>query len=80
MLDHIAFQLDREEIKGREDDERSGGRLFEGSDYLKCFRQKRGGDYSREAINRGTAIIRGNTVFKESKMHVNVKSIIWWKI
>ena len=22
-----------------------------------------GGDYSREAINRGTAIIRGNTVF-----------------
>ena len=27
-----------------------GGRLFEG------------GDYSREAINRGTAIIRGNAV------------------
>ena len=23
----------------------------------------KGGDYSREAINRGTAIIRGNTVY-----------------
>ena len=40
---------------------RGGGRLFEGGDYFKYFGQ-RGGDYSREAINRGTAIIRGNTV------------------
>ena len=29
-----------------------------GGDYFKYFRQ-RGGDYSREAINRGTAIITG---------------------
>ena len=41
---------------------RGGGRLFEGGDYFKYFGQ-RGGDYSREAINRGTAIIRGNTVY-----------------
>ena len=33
-----------------------GRRLFE------IFPSK-GGDYSREAINQGTAIIRGNTVF-----------------
>ena len=35
-------------VKEREDDERRG---------------VRGGDYSREAINRGAAIIRRNTVF-----------------
>ena len=40
MLDHIALQLDREEIKGREDGKRS-----------------KWGDYLREAINQGTAII-----------------------
>ena len=34
-----------------------GGRLFEGGDYFKHFGQ-------RGAINRGTAIIQGNTVFK----------------
>ena len=34
---------------------RGGGRLFEGSDYFKYFRLKK-------AINRGTAIIPGNTV------------------
>ena len=38
-----------------------GGLLFEGDDYFKYFHQ-RGGDYSREAINRGTAILQGNTV------------------
>ena len=32
-------------------------RLFEGGDYLKYFHQ-------RGAINRGTTIIRGNTVFQ----------------
>ena len=37
------------------------GRLFEGGDYFKYFRQM-GGVNSREAINRGTAIILGNTV------------------
>ena len=41
---------------------RGGGRrLFEEGNYFKYFGQ-RGGDYSREAINRGTAIIRGNMV------------------
>ena len=35
-----------------------GGRLF------KIFPSKRR-DYSKEAINRGRAIIRGNTVFKQ---------------
>ena len=39
------------------------GRLFEGGDYFKYFRQRGGGGVnSREAINRGTAIILGNTV------------------
>ena len=38
------------------------GRLFEGDDYFKYFYQRRGSDYSREVINRGTAVIRGNTV------------------
>ena len=40
---------------------RGRGRLFEEGDYFKYF-GKRGGDYSREVINRGMAIIRGNTV------------------
>ena len=49
------------------------GRLFEGADYLQLRPQgkevglfkvfpSKGGNYSRETINRGTAIIRGNTV------------------
>ena len=41
-------------MKGRENGE--GGELFEGGDYFKDFRQ-------RGAVIRGTAIIRGNTVF-----------------
>ena len=41
LLDHTAIQLDREGIKGREDGERDGGRLF------KIFPSKRR-DYSRE--------------------------------
>ena len=45
MLDHLALQLDREEI-AKGDSERRGV----------------GGDYSREAINRGTAVILGNVV------------------
>ena len=52
MLDHIALQLDREGIKGREDGERSGGRrLFEGGKYFEIFPSK-GGYYSREPIIR----------------------------
>ena len=38
-----------------------GGLLFEGGDYFKYFRQS-------GAINRGTAIIRGNTVLKLNKL------------
>ena len=38
------------------------GRLFEGGDCLQYFRL-RGVIDSRGAINRGTAIIRGNMVF-----------------
>ena len=52
MLDHIALELDREGIKGREDSEgRWGGAAN--------ISVKRG------VINRGTAIIRGNTVTRD---------------
>ena len=44
------------------------GRLFEGGDCFKSFRQ--GGDYSREAINRGTAIIRGNMVYNFVRVRI----------
>ena len=40
---------------------RGEGQLFEGGDYFKYFGQ-------RGAINRGTAIIRGNTVFAVETM------------
>ena len=58
MLDHHS----REGIKEGQDGKRGGGRgrLFE------IFLSK-GGDYSREAISRGTAIIRGNMVAMETK-------------
>ena len=50
-LESSVISFDTEGIKGREDGKRGEvGRLFEG------------GDYSREAINRVTAIIQGNTV------------------
>ena len=38
-----------------------GGRLFKEGNYFQYFGQR--GDYLREAINRGTAIIRGNTLY-----------------
>ena len=38
-----------------------GGEIIRGRRLLQIFPSKRG-DYSREAINRGKAIIRGNTV------------------
>ena len=38
-----------------------GGAIIRGRRLFLIFSSK-GGDYSREAINRGTAIIRGNTV------------------
>ena len=40
----------------------AGGGLFEKGDWFKYFRLRGEGDYSRKAINGGTAIIRGNTV------------------
>ena len=64
MLDQILLQLDREGIKERENGEigGGGGLLLEEGDYFKYFPSK-GGDYSREAINR-TAIIRENTLLE----------------
>ena len=41
-----------------------GGWLFERGDYFNISIKGAGGDYSREATNRGTANIRGNTVYK----------------
>ena len=38
-----------------------GGEIIRGRRLVQIFPSKRG-DYSREAINRGKAIIRGNTV------------------
>ena len=68
MLDQIPLKLDREGIKEREDDKKGcgggggGGGDFTGGAIILIFPSK-GGDYWREAINRGTAIIQGNTVF-----------------
>ena len=65
MPNLIALQLDREGKKEEKIARGAGeGRIFEGGDYFKYFRQRWGGgrDYSREAVNRSTAIIRGNTV------------------
>ena len=42
-----------------------GNDCSRGTIILKYFRQRGMGDYLREAINRGRAIIRGNTVFKQ---------------
>ena len=50
-MDQIPLQLDREGIKERDDGERGWGRLFQ------IFPSKEG-DFSREAVNRGPAIIR----------------------
>ena len=64
MLDQIPLQLDREGIKEREDGERGGaGTIIRGRRLFQIFLSKeRGGDYSREAINRGTAVIQRNKV------------------
>ena len=53
---------------------RGGGRLFEGGDYFKYFRLA--GDYSRVAINRGAAIILGNTVSAQSLLLLGLTSYI----
>ena len=68
MLDHIALKLDREGKKGREKSkrgERGGGGIFRGRRLFQIF-PSNGGKYSREEIDQGTAIIRGNTVSKKA--------------
>ena len=64
LLDQIPLQLDTEGMKEREDGERGGaGTIIRGRRLFQIFLSKEGGgDYSREVINRGTAVIRGNTV------------------
>jgi len=42
LQDQTPLHLDREGRKGREDGERGEGRLFEGGDYLKYLRLRRG--------------------------------------
>ena len=52
-------------MKEREDGERGGGAgtIIRGRRLFQIFLSKEGGgDYSREAINRGTAVIQGNKV------------------
>ena len=69
MLDQTPLQLEKEGIKEREGGERGGGRrLFEGGEYLKQSPPPKGAECSREAINRGRAIIRGHTVYVLNKL------------
>ena len=49
-------------IRERENGEGKGGGIIPGKRLFQIFRSK-GGDYWREAINRGTTTTRGNTVF-----------------
>ena len=51
----MPLPLKREGIKAREDGERGGGTVIRGRQLFQIFP-------SKEAINRGTAITRGNTV------------------
>ena len=50
--------------------------LFEGGNYFKHFRQRGGGDYLREVIIRGMAIIEGNTVLARQEILLSQTS---WK-
>ena len=63
MLDQIPLHLEWEGIKESEDGERGGpgGAIIQGRRLVLIF-PSNGGVYSREVINRGMAIIRGNTV------------------
>ena len=70
MPDHIALKLDREGIKGREKSKRGerrkgGGAIIRERRLFQIF-PSNGSNYSREAIDQGTAIIRGNTVSKKA--------------
>ena len=59
LLHSIRHQLDREGIKEIENGERGGEKVIILNISIK---RVGGGDYSREAINQMTAIIRGNVV------------------
>ena len=60
--------------------ERGGGgvAIIRGRRLFLIFSSK-GGDYSREAINRGAAIIRGNTVLHKMLIFGYVKTENRWK-
>ena len=64
----MALQLDREGIKWREDGETGGGETIIRGRLLFYIFPSKGGDYPGEAINRGTAIIPGNTPVNTSTM------------
>ena len=62
LLDQISLQRDREGIEERGHGERVGAwGIIEGRRLFQIVPSK-GGNYLREAINQGTAIIWGNTV------------------
>ena len=57
-MDQIPLQLDKEEIKRSEDSKRGGGGGGDSSRRrLFLILPSEGGNYLREAINRGKAII-----------------------
>ena len=63
VTDHlcwITLYFDREGTKGRWQEEWGGGYYSREAIILNI--SMKGGDYSRQAIDRGTAIISGNTV------------------
>ena len=56
-MDQIPLQLDKEEIKRSEDSKRGGGGGDSSRRRLFLILPSEGGNYLREAINRGKAII-----------------------
>ena len=62
MLDQIPLKLDQEGIKERKAGKRGGEEGDYSREAIVFNISIKGGDYSREVINRGTAIIQGNTV------------------
>ena len=63
LMDQIPLQLDRGDIKEREDGNGWGGAFAPGRRFFLIFPSK-GGDYLREVINQGTAI-EGWLLFEE---------------
>ena len=84
LLDQIPLQLEREGIKEREDDERGGWHCSRES-FIKIFPSK-GGNYSREVINRGTAIIQWYSIYLVDSWFTPCKCLFydnrpfaWWR-